>query len=329
MGNNGSGTATNVLVTNSLQPGVVVAAMPWNCSTPAGATTPVTCWLGSIGAHTSASVTVPVRINTVGSVLNSVTASSGQGDPVGQNNSYSGWTSVAPRADLSVALTQSANPVTVGSALTYTLTVTNHGPSMATGITATATFPSVRVDSHSGGCTYDPASTRLTCNATNMPVNGTATAIVNTTTAVSGGITAYASVTGNGVDPVGANNVPPATFATVNRLSCPAPNRPRVSLSPAPSGDGRLRVLVSVGTDWQPSNRLEIISFTGAANGLIDILGVMTGRPTPFSAVYIDRRGQTEFLVRRASSGASTVGLEVRDNCGTWPTFVGGGPSAF
>jgi hypothetical protein len=34
--------------------------------------------------------------------------------------------------------------------------------------------------------------------------------------------------------------------------------------------------------------------------------------------------------VRRAAAGqASTADLTVTDTCGTWPTFVGGGASAF
>jgi hypothetical protein len=34
-------------------------------------------------------------------------------------------------------------------------------------------------------------------------------------------------------------------------------------------------------------------------------------------------------MVHRAGPGAITVPLTVLDNCGSWPTFVGGGPSAF
>jgi hypothetical protein len=37
-----------------------------------------------------------------------------------------------------------------------------------------------------------------------------------------------------------------------------------------------------------------------------------------------------QFFVRRTNAGvASTVPLTVTDVCGAWPTFVGGGPSAF
>jgi hypothetical protein len=37
-----------------------------------------------------------------------------------------------------------------------------------------------------------------------------------------------------------------------------------------------------------------------------------------------------QFTVVRTTPGvASTVHLVVTDGCGAWPTFVGGGPSAF
>jgi hypothetical protein len=36
------------------------------------------------------------------------------------------------------------------------------------------------------------------------------------------------------------------------------------------------------------------------------------------------------FVVNRVTSGqAATVTLVITDGCGAWPTFVGGGPSAF
>jgi hypothetical protein len=39
---------------------------------------------------------------------------------------------------------------------------------------------------------------------------------------------------------------------------------------------------------------------------------------------------QTTFVVRRATNGIAThVNLVVVDDCGNWPTFVGGGASAF
>jgi uncharacterized repeat protein (TIGR01451 family) len=63
---------------------------------------------------------------------------------------------VAPSADLSVTKTDLPDPVTAGTSLTYTVTVTNNGSfgnTDATGITLTDTLPSgVTFVSASAGC---------------------------------------------------------------------------------------------------------------------------------------------------------------------------------
>ena len=48
---------------------------------------------------------------------------------------------VVPAADLSIAKTDSPDPVTVGKDLTYSLLVTNHGPQDAAGVTVTDALP--------------------------------------------------------------------------------------------------------------------------------------------------------------------------------------------
>ena len=51
-------------------------------------------------------------------------------------------TVVNPAADLAITKSDSPDPVTVSQPLTYTLTVINHGPSAATGVTVTDPLPS-------------------------------------------------------------------------------------------------------------------------------------------------------------------------------------------
>jgi hypothetical protein len=49
-----------------------------------------------------------------------------------------------------------------------------------------------------------------------------------------------------------------------------------------------------------------------------------------FTLPLPDRPASTTFWVRRATDGrATSLPLVVVDDCGTWPTFVGGGPTAF
>jgi uncharacterized repeat protein (TIGR01451 family) len=62
-------------------------------------------------------------------------------DPVPGNNQSSTSTSVATSADLSVTKTGPASPVTAGNNLTYTITVTNSGPSDAQSVSLTDAVP--------------------------------------------------------------------------------------------------------------------------------------------------------------------------------------------
>ena len=57
------------------------------------------------------------------------------------NNQSSVTTQVTGTDDLTIIKTASASSVTVGSQLTYTLTVTNHGHSAANGVTVTDPLP--------------------------------------------------------------------------------------------------------------------------------------------------------------------------------------------
>ena len=115
--------------------------------------------------------------------------------------------------------------------------------------------------------------------------------------------------------------IPPAGF------SCTP--RPPVQVQATSTGDGWLRVTITAGL--APFTR---IAFGGASpgvfNAIIDVEGGPTGQRAPF--VYVPPASATSvsFLVSRVQTGQpTTVQLTVTDACGAWPTFVGGGPTAF
>ena len=89
----------------------------------------MTCDLGALANGASATVTIVVRPGSAGQLSNTATVSSTTVDPVAANDSSTVSTTVSPlEADLSIAKTDSPDPVTVGSPLTWTLAVANHGP---------------------------------------------------------------------------------------------------------------------------------------------------------------------------------------------------------
>jgi hypothetical protein len=77
------------------------------------------------------------------------------------------------------------------------------------------------------------------------------------------------------------------------------------------------------------NNQLVSLQFTQLTNARVDVPGCPTvSSPTTLT---LDARPASVVLTvtRIAAAQATTVELTVVDGCGSWPTFVGGGPSAF
>jgi hypothetical protein len=107
--------------------------------------------------------------------------------------------------------------------------------------------------------------------------------------------------------------------------------RPRILTTIVPGGAGQLQVTLSAGfTPGAPNNRINRVHIGQASNALIDVPGGQSGIQ---GNVDLDLPGvpSTVFFVRRAdpNTPSVTVPLVVTDDCGTWPTFVGGGSRAF
>src|SRR5206468_3290656 len=94
-------------------------------------------------------------------------------DPDGSNNEGSEMTTVTPRADLAITERDSVDPVEPGAALTYTVSVSNAGPSPASNVAVTETIPAgvtgATVDGDGWGCN-PPAAGRITCTRPSLPV---------------------------------------------------------------------------------------------------------------------------------------------------------------
>ncbi len=86
-------------------------------------------------------------------------------------------------ADLVVNKTDSPDPVHVGQTLTYTITVRNDGPLVASGVTLTDTLPKNAgfgsVSTTQGSCTAKPAKRLVTCNLGSIAAGGTVTVTIS------------------------------------------------------------------------------------------------------------------------------------------------------
>lgn len=167
---------------------------------------------------------------------------SGDGNFNGSTSPPLGQT-VNPAADLAVAKADSPDPVLVGSPLTYTVTVTNNGPSTATGVSLTDTLPAgVTFVSASSGCSV-PLGGTVTCNLGALTKGASATVMIVVTPTAAGTHTNTASVSATETDPSLTNNVATAS-TTVN--AAPPP-----SVGPVFPGAAVNNKLVLLSAAWQ------------------------------------------------------------------------------
>jgi len=117
-----------------------------------------------------------------------------------------------------------------------------------------------------------------------------------------------------------------AAFGTTPPANTCSP-RPPVQVTSAPDGAGHLRVTVTATGLGTP---LSALHFGTATNAQIDAPGAPPGASGPFDVATPAGATSYTFVVRRATAGQGVqVPFTVADACGNWPTFVGGGPSAF
>ena len=131
----------------------------------------------SMPAGSSVTYTVVVLIDsaTTGTLSNTATVAASITELDSSNNSATDDdTELTPRADLSITKMDDVDPVIVGDDLTYTITVTNDGPSDATGVVATDTLPAGVTLLSTSGCAEDPNGV-ATCSLGTIAAGGMAT----------------------------------------------------------------------------------------------------------------------------------------------------------
>jgi uncharacterized repeat protein (TIGR01451 family) len=122
----------------------------------------------------------------------------------------------AATADLGVEMTDGADPVTVGAALDYSLTVTNGGPDTANGVELVDTLPGqvdfVSSKPSQGSC---KGSKKITCTLGTIANGGSATLAIQVKPKKAGQIVNSATVSAVETDPLSANNTDTETTTVV------------------------------------------------------------------------------------------------------------------
>lgn len=211
-------TSGTVTVTDTLPTGLTATAISgtnWSC-----ALATLTCTrsdaLAAGASYDVITITVSVSQTATNSVTNSASVSGG-GESAGStgNNTATDATTIISQADLSITKTDGSSSEVPGTSVSYTITVTNTGPSNVTGATVTDTVPGT-ITAVSWTCTASlgsscPASGSGDISATvNLLSSGSATFILTGTVSsiATGTLSNTASVTvpGGVTDPTSGNN---------------------------------------------------------------------------------------------------------------------------
>jgi uncharacterized repeat protein (TIGR01451 family) len=163
--NNGPSTVTGATVSDVLPAGVTFVSATGGATYNAG-TNMVNFTSGILipAGTTNFTITILPAANRTGDLVNTAVVAPPQGvtDPNPDNNSSTDTNTVAPVADLSILKTDGSVTYVPGQNLTYTVTVTNLGPSTVTGATVSDVLPAgVTFVSATGGATYNAGTNKV------------------------------------------------------------------------------------------------------------------------------------------------------------------------
>jgi uncharacterized repeat protein (TIGR01451 family) len=156
--NNGPSDAQDVSVSNSLPSGLTLLSS----SVSAGAWSNPKWTVGTLPAGETTTLVLVAKVKddmADGTILvNTSRVNSTTYDPLFSSNLSSETTRVYSSADLSITKTASPDPVIAGNMITYTIRVTNNGPSNANGVQAADVVPSTIINpqwSTNGGTSWN------------------------------------------------------------------------------------------------------------------------------------------------------------------------------
>jgi uncharacterized repeat protein (TIGR01451 family) len=234
--NNGPAAASTVSFTEAIPANTtfISVAPPagWTCTVTAS----VTCTIPSLAAGATVEIIVVVNVAPTVPAL-TITANSSvssASDPNPANNSTAVTTTVTTACDLTVTNSGTPNPVAAGANITYTQTVTNHGPSNCSTATfneatpLNTTWVSDSVVTSGGGTWTCPNAGPVACTNPSVPPGSTAT------------ITAVYNV--NVGTPAGTIITDTSTAATTTRDTNQNDNSATVNIAVAGAGQADLSI---------------------------------------------------------------------------------------
>lgn len=314
--NAGGSAASDAVVTDTLPAGTTFVSAAsggtFSCSEAGGT---VTCTAASFAAGAADTITITLLAPANGGTIsNTASISSATPDPNTANNSATAVTTVTASSDLAITKTDSPDPVTVGSNVTYTIGVTNNGPSTATNVVVSDNVPPatsfVSASASQGTCSFSGGL--VTCNLGTVFSAGTATVTMVVTTSTSGTLSNTATVSATEPDPNTANNMATAT-TTVNAASADLSITKTDAVDPVVAGDN-VSYNLNVGnagpqpatnvtvTDTLPSG-VTFLAATPSQGSCVESGGVVT---CSLGSLAVSGTASINIAVKTSSSGTLT-----------------------
>jgi uncharacterized repeat protein (TIGR01451 family) len=212
--NAGPDTAAGAVVFDAPPP--VLSGLSWTCTASPGSSCPpsgsgainhtITLLAAGTATYTLVGTVDPSATGTLANTA-AVTPPSGVSDVNPADNSATDADTLTPVADLAVAMADSPDPVGTEAPLTYTVQVTNNGPSTAASAVLTDVLPGgVGFVAATPPCTQSAGT--VTCAVPSLHPSGSATLAIDVVVQAGamGSLLDSAAVAGSDPDPDPANN---------------------------------------------------------------------------------------------------------------------------
>jgi uncharacterized repeat protein (TIGR01451 family) len=219
----------------------------------------------------------------------------------------------SPSADISVSMADSPDPVTVGSDLTYTVTVQNAGPSSASGVSVADSIPGgtsyVSASASQGSCS---GSATVNCSLGSLASGGTATVTLVVRPSSAGTLSNSASVSSSTADPTSGNNQA-SSSTTVNATSPPPPPPPSSTVTAYPDSATMLTGAVRAGDFTRLSANDNSYYQLNSAGGAASFSAHFGGVPNSLLSLRVTHAGAASPICNQTLSIWNTTS-------GTWRT---------